>query len=154
MTEYEALLVLELSRTLESRLEMEFMGRPLEEVRAILRSVYLKVEPINRRASREEILSMLYAIASAFNVELPTEAGLKLIVTSLCEAIPARLVSVAAERVIATHRFKTMPTPAEITAGIEEEAAAIRLFLLNINRGGSKINSVLAKNRAFVHHIK
>lgn len=82
-------------------------------------------------ATKEEILSVLGAIASMLQVSLPDEAGLKLYLHGL-GFIPAELFKEAALRVSRTHKYPRLPLPADFSAAIKvemDQANMIPLYL-------------------------
>lgn len=71
-------------------------------------------------ASDEQIVRTLETIASTFQVSLPEEEGLMIYVAVL-QKLSAQALKAAAVEICKTHKYKTMPLPAELLEAANKE---------------------------------
>ena len=108
-------------------------GRALSD----LTIMHGRLSDLAAKATPEQVAAVLAGLADLFQVELPTKVGLKLYVSVVSE-LPHSLLVTAARRVAQSHRFKTLPNPAELLEAVnrehEELAAWVKHFAYAIAR--------------------
>jgi hypothetical protein len=91
----------------------------------------LEHQLIDELPTPDEVLKMLTTVAELFQVTLPEDDGLA-IYTGILLNVPRRLMSKAVMHVCSTHKYKTMPLPADFLAAIEEDMKATQWLRLTV----------------------